>query len=266
MLAAMFTLAVFMLGILSFASDRAQPDATQLQRCPALDSIPILMYHHVGDWGDAKSDWAPWVVRPQDFDAQLDWLAARHFHTVTFQELLACRAGHGALPPNPVVLTFDDGWAEDAQIAKSHLDPRGMHGVFFVYSGAISPQDNASGYLSWNQVRQLEAAGHEVQSHTVTHPRLTEVPPSQLVDELARSRVAIEEATGHRVEVLAYPYGAHDERVVEATRRAGYALAVRADDEIGGGPSVPFRLPRFKVGYDEGIDVFARRMADHSAK
>ena len=57
-------------------------------------AVPILMYHHVGDWGAANADWAPYVVKPQKFQRQLDWLAAHQFHTITFQELLAYQFNH----------------------------------------------------------------------------------------------------------------------------------------------------------------------------
>ncbi|MCE9619139.1 MAG: polysaccharide deacetylase family protein [Planctomycetes bacterium] len=223
--------------------------------------IPILMYHHVGNWGPAKADWAPWVVLPEDFSAQLDWLTAHHYHTITFRELLACEANHIDPPPNSVMLTFDDGWAEHLEIARTQLEPRGMRGVFFIYTGPIAAQDNGSGYLSWNQVEQLEAAGHEVQSHTLSHPRLVDVPPAQLEREMSQSRATLEARVHHPVEAIAYPFGLQDERVRKAAREAGYRMAVRADDDPDAEPPQSLQLPRMKMSYGEGIDRFAARMA-----
>ncbi len=252
------------LSMLLVATDRApktnHPDM----------AVPILMYHHVGDWGAANADWAPYVVKPQEFQRQLDWLLAHQFHTITFQELLAYQSSNVRPPAHSVILSFDDGWAEDVDIAKKFLTPRGMRGVFFVYTGAVAEQDNGSGYVSWNQVRQLEAAGHEVQSHTVSHAPLNTLAPSRLEFEMINSRDTMQAHVGHSVEVLAYPFGRHDERVIQATRDAGYKLGIAADDEI---VSVEprsewgkFQVRRFKVAYGDGIDVFAARMAEHAQK
>ncbi len=233
-------------------------------------SVPILMYHHVGDWGAANPAWAPYVVKPQEFARQLDWLAAHQFHTITFQELLAYQSNNVRPPAHSVILTFDDGWAEDVDIAKKFLAPRGMRGVFFVYTGAVAEQDNGSGYVSWNQVRQLEEAGEEVQSHTVSHASLDTLAPSRLEFEMINSRDTMQAHVGHAVEVLAYPFGHHDERVIRATRDAGYKLGIAADDEIVAVEPHEqwgnFQVRRFKVAYGDGIDVFAARMAEHAQK
>ena len=232
--------------------------------------VPIVMYHHVGDWGKANSDWAPYVVKPQEFQRQLDWLVANQFHTITFQELLAYQSSNMRPPAHSVILTFDDGWAEDVDIAKNFLAPRGMRGVFFVYTGAVAEQDNGSGYVSWNQVRQLEEAGQEVQSHTVSHSPLDTLAPSRLQFEMINSRDEMQAHVGHPVEVFAYPFGRHDERVIQATRDAGYKLGIAADDEpVAVLPRREwgnFQVRRFKVGYSDGIDVFAARMAEHAQK
>lgn len=233
-------------------------------------SVPIVMYHHVGDWGAANPAWAPYVVKPQEFQRQLDWLAAHQFHTITFQELLAYQSNNVRPPAHSVILTSDDGWAEDVDIALKFLAPRGMRGVFFVYTGAVAEQDNGSGYVSWNQVRQLEAAGQEVQSHTVSHASLDMLPPSRLEFEMINSRDTMQAHVGHPVEVLAYPFGHHDARVIQATRDAGYKLGIAADDEIVAVEPHDtwgkFQVRRFKVEYGDGIDVFAASMAAHAQK
>ena len=78
-------LASFAATVLSLLSLRERASCTS----PISLSIPILMYHHVGDWGESRADWAPWVVRSTEFRAQMDWLVANGFHTITFRELLA---------------------------------------------------------------------------------------------------------------------------------------------------------------------------------
>src|SRR5439155_25811028 len=76
--------------------------------------------------------------------------------------------------------------------------------------------------LSWDQLRHLADDGWEVGSHTRSHPRLPELDDVALAEELAASRTRCEERLGRACPSIAYPYGAVDERVVDAAGRAGY--------------------------------------------
>lgn len=222
--------------------------------------IPVLMYHHVGDWGPSNPGWSDWVVRPAAFAAQLDWLRAHGYRTITFRDLLAA-ADRGVAPdPKSVILSFDDGWDEADHWIRTELDPRGMKAVLFVFTGAVGPTRNGGGYISWEQLHALEANGHEVQSHTVSHPALRGLPPKQLARELADSARTIERETHHSAEVLAYPFGSFDAKAMRAARAAGYRLAVRAEADPSVAAPAAFAYPRIRVGYDDPIEVFAERI------
>ena len=249
-------LASFAATVLSLLSLREQASSTSALSL----SIPILMYHHVGDWGESRADWAPWVVRSKEFRAQMDWLVANGFHTITFRELLAGQKAGESLPAKSVIISFDDGWSAQEGVVRAELEPRGMHAVFFVYTAAVGATPNNSGYISWEQLRILESAGHEVQSHTVSHGRLTDMPPSQLDREMRESRATIEREMHHSVEVVAYPFGIYDERVMRAASAAGYLFGLRADADLVVGKPLQYRMPRIRVGYDDGIEVFAEAM------
>ena len=249
-------LASFAATVLSLLSLREQASSTSALSL----SIPILMYHHVGDWGESRTDWAPWVVRAKEFRAQMDWLVANRFHTITFRELLAGQKAGESVPAKSVIISFDDGWSAQEGVVRAELEPRGMHAVFFVYTAAVGATPNNSGYISWEQLRILESAGHEVQSHTVSHGRLTDMPPSQLDREMRESRATIEKEMHHPVKVIAYPFGIYDERVMRAASAAGYEFGLRADADLVVGKPLQYRMPRIRVGYDDGIEVFAEAM------
>ncbi len=249
-------LAVFALTILSLLSLPEQASRTSRLSL----SIPILMYHHVGDWGESRAEWAQWVVRSKEFRAQMDWLVANGFHTITFRELLAGQKAGESVPAKSVIISFDDGWSAQEGVVRAELEPRGMHAVFFVYTAAVGATPNNSGYISWQQLRILESAGHEVQSHTVSHGRLTDMPPSQLDREMRESRATIEREMHHPVKVIAYPFGIYDERVMRAASAAGYEFGLRADADLVEGKPLQYRIPRIRVGYDDGIEVFAEAM------
>lgn len=249
-------IALFAATVLSLLSLRERASCTSALSL----SIPILMYHHVGDWGESRADWAPWVVRPKEFRAQMDWLVANGFHTITFRELLAWQKAGESLPAKSVIISFDDGWSAQEGVVRAELEPRGLHAVFFVYTAAVGATPNNSGYISWQQLRILESAGHEVQSHTVSHGRLTEMPPSQLDREMRESRAKIEREMHHPAKVIAYPFGMYDERVMRAASAAGYEFGLRADAELIVDKPLKYRMPRIRVGYDDGIEVFLEAM------
>jgi peptidoglycan/xylan/chitin deacetylase (PgdA/CDA1 family) len=82
--------------------------------------------------------------------------------------------------------------------------------------------------MTWEELRGLAAAGWEIGSHTRSHPRLPRIDDAALAEELTVSRQVCEERIGAPCVSIAYPYGDHDDRVVRATREAGYAIGVTA--------------------------------------
>jgi peptidoglycan/xylan/chitin deacetylase (PgdA/CDA1 family) len=193
----------------------------------------IVCYHAVSATWDS-----PLAVSEDVLEAQLGALHRRGYAGFTFAEAERRRAA-GTLPPRSAVVTFDDGYASTAK-ARPILDRLGWPAtVFAVTSFTASGEDLAwSGTehwrstphaheltpLGWDGLAELAAAGWEVGSHTVSHPRLPELGDDALARELVTSRDAIAERLG-RCETIAYPYGAVDRRVAAATAAAGYLAA-----------------------------------------
>jgi len=184
-------------------------------------TIPVLEYHDVG-FGVGT-----YQVTLPAFNAQLDWLQANGYTTVTLQAVYEYMFEGGDLPAKPVVLTFDDGRASQWNAVQA-LNARGMTGVFFILGGG-----NA---LSDGQIRQLVAQGHEIESHTMSHPQLSRLSGAQLTYELVRSKQNLEAKYGAPIRYLAYPYGDYDARVLDAAIAAGYSGALAA---WGGGSWTP---------------------------
>ena len=100
------------------------------------------------------------------------------------------------------------------------------------------------GPLTWDQLRELDAAGVEAGSHTVSHPILTRVNPLQLRTELVESKARLEAMLGREVDMFCYPNGDYDETVVGEVGRAGYRFAVSADYGFNGPASKALLLRR----------------------
>jgi len=104
------------------------------------------------------------------------------------------------------------------------------------------PGDSES--CTWEQLREMESAGIEIGSHTVTHPLLTRVTEDRLRLELEQSRGRLEERLGHPVTQFCYPNGAYDRTVRDAVARAGYRLAVTSEDGLNDATIDPLAIRR----------------------
>ncbi len=222
----------------------------------------VVMFHGVAS-GEVRE--LPALVQPSFTAAALcgavAWIASR-FRLLTPGEFLA---GHTA----GVLLTFDDGFANNATQALPVLQELDAPAVFFVTTQHVrEPRDwlPATRKLvrkHWRDERQvpdevardlfdgmsrdqLEACAEHplvtIGSHTVGHPFLTRCDDASLSDELERSREQLRTWCGHAVDLLAYPTGDYDLRVARAARAAGYRAAFAQDPAGVGMPA--YEIPR----------------------
>ena len=197
--------------------------------------VPVVMYHRVVEQ-PPEGRHGIWVTRER-FAAQLDSLARRGCTTIGFAEYAAFLAGEAGLPKRPVILSFDDGYADNCTVALPLLRERGMKAVVFLIGDAritTNAWDVAQGesevpLLAGEQVREMADAGIEFGSHTRSHAALPGLPADRLRVEVAGSRRAIEERVGAPILSLCYPYGAVDAAAKEAVAEAGYAFGVASD-------------------------------------
>jgi len=105
-----------------------------------------------------------------------------------------------------------------------------------------------AGLMSWQQIRELGAQGHEIGSHSLTHPLLTDLDAAQLEREVVQSRSQLAQAAGCEVASFCYPNGSYDARALDAVRAAGYACAVTTRWGLNRGGS-EFELQRCDMDY-----------------
>jgi peptidoglycan/xylan/chitin deacetylase (PgdA/CDA1 family) len=209
--------------------------------------VPILMYHYVDEEPPPAGPYAAdLTVKTENFEAQMVYLFTNDYSTISLADAYLAMAGLKELPPKPVVLTFDDGGADNYEVAFPILKEFGFTATFFIITGPAGR--GKEGQMTWDQLREMAAAGMSVQSHTVSHPDLRGVSKARLETELVDSRQAIAAAIGEPSYVLCYPAGAYNARVIEAARAAGYVMAVATDKGSGFEPAGVFELKRRRVG------------------
>ncbi len=218
----------------------------------ARPSLPVLLYHHVG--APARGRFTSLTITPDRFEQHVRWLARLGYRGVRLQDWLAARAGAERLPARPVLLTFDDGYADLARHAFPVLERYGFGATVFVVTGRIggvNAWDTDAGapplpLLSAEQIRDWSARGIDFGSHGRSHARLSGLTDDVLADEVHGSRRELERITGERVRAFAYPYGAGDERALCCARDA-YDVAFTADDGLNDDRTDPHLLRRTLV-------------------
>ncbi|HUT24832.1 MAG TPA: polysaccharide deacetylase family protein, partial [Sumerlaeia bacterium] len=166
------------------------------------------------------------------------------YTSVTFDDLLAYRAGLAAPPPKPVMITGDDGYEGWLTYAYPILaDPQiNFRMTGFLETGAIRlgaaqgavsrrrivpAYEAIERYLSWDQAAFLESTGvFDMHPHTVSHPHLPQLSDEDAREELARSKADVESRLGKKARFLCYPYGEYSLRDQWLAREAGYFAAV----------------------------------------
>ena len=215
--------------------------------------LPILMFHHVGDPpAGADEIRRGLTVSASDFEAMMSFLKQAGYNPVSEKQLFKTLFSGETLPPNPVMLTLDDGYLDNYSIAAPILEKYGFPASFYIISEKVGTPE----YMNWDQVAGLDSKGMDVGSHTATHADLTTLPGTELKRELKDSAAALETHLGHPVYWLCYPAGKYDADVERYAQEAGYLLATTTKTGEKQSGSAPYELLRYRVRSDTGVEAF----------
>ncbi len=218
---------------------------------------PVLIYHHVKPLKPSDDAFERGLtVLPGQFAAQLRYLRTGGYHVVTVRQLVQYLHSGAVLPPRPVALTFDDGYADVFQGAYEPLRRAHLSATFFIVPSFLGTPR----YLTWRQVKTMSDHGMDIEAHTMTHPDLTRIGPRSVQWQLAESRRELQTNLHRSVRLLAYPYGAYDPAVVAAASRAGYLAAFTTQEGWIESSAHPLREPRVYVDLDDSLPIFAGRV------
>lgn len=199
--------------------------------------VPILAYHQVNSMPEIYS------VDAGEFEQQMQYLAEHGYTAISLAELFDARQGHRPLPPKPVIITFDDGYADNYHTALPLMQKYGMKGTVFVIAGQVGQSE----YMTWEQLKAMQAAGIELGSHTYNHVALPELSPPQQLDELVRSKQLLEAHLAQPVKFLAYPFGQFNAETMTLVEQAGYTGACTGVPGVGTGAGDAYQLRRVNV-------------------
>jgi biofilm PGA synthesis lipoprotein PgaB len=227
------------------------------------DRAVVLLYHHFADWErDA-------TITAERFAGHLEMLEREGFNVVSLNQIAEFLEGRGALPPNAVAVTMDDGYESNYTLAYPLLKERGWPAtVFMIVAGAGSKDSVWLPKLDWDQMREMSENGFAFYSHTYSShyytldhrgkslPVLIARKAGETEDDyrdrvfrdliLSREKLManLEREAAH----FSPPYGRINEQVVELVRRAGYKYIWTIEPKPVTRSSSPVSLGRVNAG------------------
>jgi peptidoglycan/xylan/chitin deacetylase (PgdA/CDA1 family) len=220
------------------------------------------MYHRISS--DEHSGVDKFAVDREEFVKQMEWLAFTEYQTITLEAWLACRRHEVRIPEKSVVITFDDGFQDCFEHAVPILCELRFTATFFLVASLVGKTSHwqmakrrvAFALMDWTSVRALEIEGFRCESHTLTHPRLTDLSDGSCRGELSGSRQLLEDKIGREVRHLAYPFGSFDPRVQDIAADVGYLSACSVRQGLSSASDNIFELPRVPVTGEDTLETF----------
>lgn len=231
----------------------------------------VVVFHRVDDRGGEDP-----ITASSSIFAMLVAFFGKFFDVVPLSEMVH-RVTTGLPLHCALAVTFDDGYLDNYTTAAPILDNHGVPACFFVVSDFIGSSrlpwwdqesKRASEWMTWDQIRELRARGHEIGAHTLTHVPLDVTTGDAARAEIEGSRARLEQELGQPVDLFAYPFGGRRQIIEEnrlLVKQAGfrgcfssYGGTIRKGDD-------PFKLrrtpitPWFRSPYQFGFDLLMGR-------
>lgn len=229
--------------------------------------VPVLMYHHINHHaGDTVT------VTPEVFAAQMQFLSAEGYQTLSADELLSFIQGKQFGSGKSVAITFDDGWLDNYLYAVPVLQRNRFKATFFIITNRadeaskrerqlnldipdhetakklIQSDAAESVVLDWELIRELDSGTFfRFYSHTASHSRIASLSSQQMHAELIQSKERLEAETGRNCEYLCWPYGSFTPEAVGIAEKVGYTAIFTTIDGVCEAGSNPFLLKRIEV-------------------
>jgi len=187
--------------------------------------VTILLYHAIGRPGEQGSRF---VVAAPEFAWQMAWLARKGYRVLDLEEYVRYRREHRLVPSGSVVITFDDGYADNASMAAPMLAERGFPATIFLVTDRIGGRNDwdTDGALAgreimgWETIRRIEG-GVRFAPHGRSHTALERLLTGHLDEEIGGAWADLVRGVARPVPVFAFPFGRFDDAARAAVSRAG---------------------------------------------
>lgn len=216
--------------------------------------VPVIMYHDVIEKRTRESQYFDITI--SKFERQMQALADAGARTLTLDELYGHLTTGASVPPNSVVLTFDDNYQGVNDLAAPILRKFGFKATVFVHTKFVGNVTQGRPKMDYPTLKALIDEGLiQVEAHTVTHPNLPELTEDQQRFELEQSKKDLESNLGIKVDYMAYPTGLNDDITRRLCRELGYKMAFTMKPDFAEGSPDILRVNRFEQrSFDQALE------------
>lgn len=213
--------------------------------------IPVLMYHKIGEDKDNDA-----VVREDLFRAQMKFLKDNGYHPLTMNQLYDYVKNGASVPEKPVVLTFDDGYADTYSIVYPIMKEYNFAATVFINPGDMGTR------LTWEQVKEMKQGGMTIANHGFQHIEMGQLSQKEQVENIKKGQEALERELGIKDNPwFCYPYGDKNEFTDVAAKEAGIKMAMAMKSGWAHEGDNPYNILRVWVGNAVDIEHFEERIS-----
>jgi peptidoglycan/xylan/chitin deacetylase (PgdA/CDA1 family) len=223
------------------------------------------MYHRIAPTGAPAL--ANYRVTPEAFREQLRYLNEAGYYSITLDEWRVARELRKPIPGKPVIITFDDGYADFMDFAWPLLKEYGFSATVFLVSNEIGRTNDWDKYygevlplLDWPDILPLQKEGIEFGSHSANHPHLTGISLSEIVKEASISRTVLQEKLGKPIHSFAYPYGSNDRVIQHLVGACGYMYGLTVTSRRCEFNDPLLALPRIGISGSDDLQRFIQKL------
>ena len=186
------------------------------------ENVQILVYHSVSPtYATASLKNRPYIVEPETFEKQIKYLQEKGYTIISLGSLVEAISKGQCFVSKSIVLTFDDGLANQYQYAFPILKKYNLTATFFVYTNPID--HNNKSFMSWDEVKELSDSNMTIGDHTRYHLFLNLIiDPESLKSEIVGSKTNIEKHIGKEVDFFAYPFYKTSVDAINLVKEAGF--------------------------------------------
>ncbi|MBW9159488.1 polysaccharide deacetylase family protein [Clostridium tagluense] len=219
----------------------------------ATPKIPVLMYHSVTT---DKSNKNELKINQSTLKAQLEYLKVNHYNTISLDQLYSHMYNHTALPTKPVILTFDDGYADNYTLAYPLLKANNQKATVFMIASSL----NSPNFLTSEQLKIMDKNNFAVESHTTNHDNLSKLTYAKQVATLKTSRTILENLLQKKVTYVAYPGGKYNSSTLDACKASGFNLGISTDNGFTGLTDSRYTVNRIYVNAFYSMETFKYKL------
>jgi len=225
-------------------------------------SCSSLLYHHIGPARPGIK--RELTVSPERFERQVRWLARKGYVGIKPSDWLNWIRHGTSLPKKPILVTFDDAYADTADYALPILRKYGFSAAVFVVTERLAgtntwDEAQGAGTLQLMTAEQIRYwARHEIEfgAHSRTHPHLRKLSAADLATEVVGSKDDLTALLGFPPVAFAYPYGEYNDTVCDLVR-GQFDLGFSVEEGLNYLSADPHLLRRAFVGPSDSLIEFA---------